>query len=274
MRKRKDITGKIFGELIAIKFVDVVNTNARWLFQCTCGNQQIININAVTSGRKQKTCGNNIHKIKDITGEKFGRLTALFLVERKGDKTLWLFKCDCGIEKIIDRHNVVGGYTVSCGCYNKERAKEIGRLNKTHGLSQTRFYEKWAAIIGRTTNVKDKYYKDYGKRGIKCEWNNFMEFKDAMYESYLKHVEEFGIKNTTIERKDVNGNYNLENCTWATPEEQANNRRNNKKITFKGETLNQREWEKRYGLPSQMIYNRLRQGWTIEKAILSPNKKK
>lgn len=78
----------------------------------------------------------------------------------------------------------------------------------------------------RTTNPKSPKYKDYGARGINSdEFMYFVDFYDAMYESYLKHVELFGEDDTTLERIDVNGNYCKENCTWATWEQQAKNKR-------------------------------------------------
>jgi hypothetical protein len=82
-------------------------------------------------------------------------------------------------------------------------------------------------------------YKNYGARGINvCErWLKFENFKEDMYESYLKHVEEFGEKNTSLDRIDVNGNYEPSNCRWVTLEEQNNNRNNNRFIIYNGSKM-------------------------------------
>ena len=142
----------------------------------------------------------------NITGQKFRRLTAVRFSHRKKDKYYWLFYCDCGKEKIILKSHVVGYLTKSCGCYNKERSRERGKRNRIHGMFGTRFYNVWIQIIKRTTNPKNQAYKNYGGRGIKiCKrWLKFINFRNDMYKSYLKHVEEFRERQTTIDR--INNN--------------------------------------------------------------------
>lgn len=159
---------------------------------------------------------------KNITNNKYGRLTAIKLHHKKGYSHFWLFKCDCGQEKVIVKNSVTSGYVKSCGCLLKESSKKNHTI---HGMSNTKFYGIWCSMKKRCANPNDLDYKNYGGRGIKCFWASFPKFKDEMYDLYLEHCLEFGIKNTSIDRVNNSGNYCFKNCKWATQKEQANNRR-------------------------------------------------
>lgn len=162
--------------------------------------------------------------MRDITGQKFNRLTGIKLIETKNKRSYWLFKCDCGNEKVIMMTNVIyrTSTTRSCGCFKKEFLKAID-YQTTHGMKKTRFYDIWQGMKKRCTRVKNKDYKHYGGRGIKCLWKSFEEFRDDMYTDYLEHKKNNNY--TSIERKNNDGNYEKSNCSWATREEQQNNRR-------------------------------------------------
>ena len=105
------------------------------------------------------------------------------------------------------------------------------KINVTHNMSYTRFYKIWQSMKIRCYNKKAINYCDYGARGISIckEWlESFENFRDDMYEKYLEHCKDFGEKDTSIDRIDVDGNYELNNCRWATTEEQNYNQRRHK----------------------------------------------
>lgn len=183
----------------------------------------------------------------DITGKKFGNLTAV----KKIDSKYWLFKCDCGKEKKIKKTNVVCGITKSCGCL---WYKEVALGNKKHGMSKTRLYECWRDMRNRCY-LKTRYdYKRYGGRGIVVcdEWKNkFEPFYDwAINNGYKDYL--------TIDRIDVNGNYCPENCRWATKKEQALNRRTTVFVEYNGEKHSLKDWAIIFKKPSWAWYNKLK----------------
>lgn len=121
-----------------------------------------------------------------------------------------------------------------------EARKNGKKVENYHGMSQTAFYKKWTSMTSRCNNPNTDGYVNYGGRGIKIEWKSFKEFKDDMYESYLKHVEEFGQKQTTIDRINNDGNYRKDNCRWATYSEQITNSRHSlRKKCMRGHLLNE-----------------------------------
>lgn len=153
-----------------------------------------------------------------IIGKKFERLTVLEKDPIK--KGYYICICDCGNKKSIAASNLYNFNTVSCGCYLIEK-------RKTHSDSKTRFYSIWKNMIGRGSACYFEKYTDLGTSV--CErWLKYENFKEDMYESYLTHCSQFSEKDTTLERENNNGNYQQDNCKWATMKEQGNNRRTNK----------------------------------------------
>lgn len=132
------------------------------------------------------------------------------------------------------------------------------RLFRKHGMWKTSFYRRWLAINQRCGNPKYSQYKDYGGRGIKNEWSSFEDFKRDMYENYQEHFRKYGERQTRIERIDNNGNYNKQNCKWATCKQQMRNRRNNHMITINGTTKCMTDWANQIGITYSALWKRLK----------------
>lgn len=199
---------------------------------------------------------------EDLTGQKFGRLTAVKNLGRATGKTIWLFSCECGNEVERWPPNVKGGSTSSCGCIRVEEMQ--GRA--THGCSRRgnmdASYSVWNMMLQRCGNNKNTNYQNYGGRGITvCErWLKFENF-----------LEDMGKKpeGMSIDRIDVNGNYEPGNCRWATMEEQNNNKRNSVHIEHDGRILTVGQWAKIAGVARGVFNRRLSQGMNVGEILES-----
>ncbi len=143
--------------------------------------------------------------------------------------------------------------------------------NKTHGLSDSKFYRAYYQMKGRCENKKLPSYEKYGKKGIQCLWQSFLDFKDDMYDSFLAHIKEHGEKNTTIDRIDSSKSYCKKNCRWATYDVQNRNRATIRFVTINGVSKCVSDWAKEYKIDRDVIYDRyLRYNWDIVEAITTP----
>lgn len=191
-------------------------------------------------------------KVRDITGQRFGKLVAVEPAFRKNGAAYWLCACDCGNKKVIRLGDLSQGRTKSCGCWKSfvSRTRAV-----THGMTNTRLYNIWTGMKSRCENKNDKFYHRYGGRGIKvCEsWKSFDKFMEWAipngYDEVLK-----------IDRINNDGDYEPENCKWSTQIEQSNNMCRNHLITFNGETMSLMEWHRKTGINYSTIRSRAQRG--------------
>lgn len=193
----------------------------------------------------------------DLTGNVFGRLTALRPGQKRGIYYFWLCRCTCGNTLEVRGSALRHGEAQSCGCLRKENS--IAAI-ATHRKSKSGVYSSWNSMMQRCHNHTHDQYPRYGGSGIVvCEqWHNFENFFRDMGDRPA---------GMTIDRIDGEKNYEPGNCQWASKKEQANNRKNNKPIAFNGRSMNAREWGKETGIPWQTIDGRLRRGWSVERAL-------
>lgn len=201
----------------------------------------------------------------NLTGQKFGKLTAVAKKDVRGSHVYWLCECECGNTKIVRGSHLTNGHVRSCGCIPRYR---------THGGTKTRLYNIWASMKERCLNPNVPGYKNYGGRGITIcdEWRNGFEI-------FQKWALENGYKDTlSLERVQNDGPYSPANCRWATRKEQANNTRKNRKWMHNGEEKTVPQLSRESGLAQGTIRSRLAKGWSVERAIAplkfeSPKKK-
>jgi hypothetical protein len=184
----------------------------------------------------------------DLTGKRFGRFTAIAFHPRRtaNGSSYWLCRCDCGVEKLVQYSNLKSGNQQSCGCLRRDLSSD---WNRTHGMKNTPEYAAWHAMRHRCDNPNNAHYADYGGRGITvCKrWEKFENF----YADMGKRP-----PNLTLERNDVNGNYEAGNCRWASRKDQQRNRRNARFITFNGETNCLAVWAEKLGISYRILYAR------------------
>ena len=200
--------------------------------------------------------------IEEEIGKRYGRLAVVtfshYRQTKWGKRKIYNFACCCGNSFATDIKDVKSGNTKSCGCITGER----------HGESTSSVeYNAWLYMRTRCLNKNREDWMLYGGRGVKICQRWIDSFSD-----FLSDVGRRPSPHHSLDRwPDVNGDYEPGNVRWASPDEQANNKRNNRKITFNGETLNLSQWARRVGVGHKTISYRLSQNnWSIERALTTP----
>lgn len=194
----------------------------------------------------------------DLTGMRFGRLSVISKATKNG-RVAWVCKCDCGNETTPLTNCLLKGRVKSCGCLNRE---EIGNRVRKHGQYKTRLYKIWGNMIQRCSNPKNDSYHLYGEKGIYvCEgWKDFATFRNWATENGYAD-------NLSIDRIDNSKGYSPDNCRWATPQEQTDNRDCTINVSYNGKTQTIKRWAEETGIAYKKLLWRINNGWTIEKTL-------
>lgn len=203
---------------------------------------------------------------KNTINKKFGLLKVIDFSHRDNTHTYWICLCDCGNKITATRNSLQRKSTKSCGCYKKQIfIKNI----TTHKMSNTSQYKVWHAMMQRCYNKSCKAYKNYGMRGILVDKN---------WHDFITWFNDFGCKkinkNDTIERIDNNKEYSKENCRWASILEQQQNKRTVTSLTYNNETMSIMAWSRRFCIPKNTVYYRLKNGWSFEECFIYKSKSK
>lgn len=206
---------------------------------------------------------------ENLAGRRFGRLTVERYLQRPVKKggSRWLVKCDCGKEKEVRSFSLLSGGMISCGCIFTNNIKcSTSKENR-----KTKEYAIWLSMLARCFNKKHHAFKDYGERGIDvCSaWKN-------SFDLFRRDMGERDTYRKSIDRIDNNGGYwcgkcedclskkRQANCRWASQEEQCNNRRNSRKITYNGETKTSSEWARHFKIKEGVFRHHLNNGETFD----------
>lgn len=198
--------------------------------------------------------------MRDLTGQKFGKLTAIKVDSRARGRRVWLCQCDCGNEHTVINSDLTSGNTKSCGCMSSRNFVHL--INYKHGMAKTPFYDVWINIRERCENINNPSYKTYGAKGITVskEWHDFNIFYKDMYQTYKRGL--------SIDRIDNTKGYHNGNCKWSTRIEQNNNKSNNILVTYKGVTGSLAFVCRELDAPYRTIRHRIKeQGLSVEDAF-------
>jgi len=208
----------------------------------------------MTQSLEEKTPG---VKLKVKKGDVYNRLTIVKEVSTDSRRK-FLCRCTCGTLKEFKIEHIRSGHTKSCGCMRKEMVES---LRKTHGMTNSMAFKSWTSMKQRCLNPKMKYFDRYGGKGIKvCKrWLH-------SFENFLADMGKRPSIEHSLDRIDGTKGYSPDNCRWATPKEQAKNRKTT--VIYNGETAS--DASRRLGGGGALVSQRMMNGWSIEKAFTTP----
>jgi hypothetical protein len=207
-----------------------------------------------------------MRKPHELTGKRFGLWAVLRRVDpqhnAKRKNTVWQCRCSCGTIRTLDGTQLTSGRSGSCGCVRKNAvlaAHAAGLKPK----SRSKTYGVWRSMLRRCYELDHQAFSDYGGRGITVcpRWRE-------SFENFLTDMGEAPAGLTLDRYPNNDGNYEPCNCRWATPRQQANNRRSNRRVQFRGESMTVAQWADRQGITVQAMCARLKR-WPLERALVS-----
>lgn len=272
-----DLTGKRFGRLVVLKEDGrTASKSIKWLCQCDCGNQKTLdgaelrrgNVRSCGCFRREESRRLALERgtKEDLSGRKFGRWTVI----RYAGHERWECQCECGTVFNVRRNSLVSGDSTTCKKCSPKYRRKSSVPNKG---TQTRLYKVYYSMHFRCENPKAQQYKNYGARGISVcpEWSGehgYENFREWAFQNGYDPKAPRG--QCTIDRIDVNGNYEPANCRWADAKVQNSNMRRNRLVTYKGETKTISQWVEETGLTRSSLQYRMDAGWSVEDIFLTP----
>lgn len=260
----KDRTGERYGALTVIGRAPSIKSRVRWSCRCDCGSTKTVSGNDLGSGNTT-SCGCGLHRSKlravDLTGQRFGLLIAVERVRSRDHQDgIWLCRCDCGGERRTGVHLLTSGKTTNCGCKRRTHGHSYGSNGR-----KSPTYLSWSNMLARCTNPTNPAYDHYKKLGI-VVWDGWRSF-----ERFLADMGDRP-EGTTLDRIDNDGNYEPGNCRWATKTRQANNRRTNLRLEYKGNAYSLADLARATGQSKETLRVRLVRpgGWSVAEAVETP----
>ena len=237
-----DILGQRFGRLYVVRISDKRPGKERaWVCKCDCGKETLVPGSRLRGGLTE-SCGCTNREPRgiktnpehDLTGQRFGRwmVESRDVTRRTRGVAYWRVRCDCGTYGSVPRRRLVRGFSLSCGCAQREGARV--RFLK-HDASNHELGGVWRSMLDRCGNPKSAPWKDYGGREISvcARWSD----SSTGFAAFVADMGPRPSRKHQIERNNNDGNYEPTNCRWATIDEQAHNRRSSRFVELNGRRM-------------------------------------
>ena len=267
MQAVRDLTGQRFGKLTALEYLG----DGVWRCRCDCGAETQKRRKHLVGGQtKSCGCAHRERVREDLTGRVYGRVTVVRFVDTIKKHPTWQCICECGTVFQCTSGRLTSGNTKSCGCLKRE---VTGRLNLKHGCARvekrTPEYTVWKGVVKRCFNPNDSNFANYGGRGITvCD--RWMEPDGQGFLNFLYDMGKRPSLAHSIDRIDVDGDYEPGNCRWADSKQQARNRTDNRVLTLNEKSQTMVEWAEELGMSYMVLSMRIQRGWSHERALTTP----
>lgn len=271
--------GKTYHNIKILEYVERKGSIYYYKAKCLkCGKEYLIDHHRIGKSKMCRDCFRKSGNRLNLIGHRFGNLMVTSFIGKRDGKYIWECKCDCGNVHTASTGSLRSGNVKSCGCACVENARQALRYKRTAAspnfeykgtLSKHPLYHSWWGMKCRCENPNDPKFGDYGGRGITvCErWSGLYGFEHFVHDMGPKPTPKH-----TIDRIDVNGNYEPSNCRWATPKEQQNNLRCNLCFYMKGERITCPQLSEIVGISTCNISRKANLGVDINFIILNSNK--